>query len=393
MKKFVFSIAIIGLFFSNLPSAMAADLEVSGWIPYWAVSSGTRDARSHLSDLDAIYPFAFSVKEDGTLHDLAGLSKTSWKRLFTSARSKDIEIIPTVMWSNGQSIDRVLQDEDSREDHIRAITSMVRKGKYDGVNIDYESKLSVTKDAYSAFLKELKDELGSKTLTCTVEARTPPDSLYKVVPATIEYANDYKAIGRYCDRVEIMAYDQQRADLKLNEARSGEPYFPVSDTEWVRKVVVLAVQSIPKDKIILGIPTYGYHYEVTVAPNWYQSYSRIGALNQPDLLDIADEYEVTPGRAKSGEIGFTYFPKSSPYRLLESLPVPSGTRTGNEAAAQALLFANVTGQNVPVRYATWSDAESVKQKVDLAEEFGLRGVALFKIDGEEDEDIWDVLGN
>ena len=43
------------------------------------------------------------------------------------------------------------------------------------------------------------------------------------------------------------------------------------------------------------------------------------------------------------------------------------------------------------RYVTWSDALAMKQKIDLAKELGLRGVALFKIDGDEDQKVWEYL--
>jgi spore germination protein YaaH len=368
-----------------------AELEVAGWIPYWRDSQGIKDAKKNLKDIDVVYPFAFTVTTGGELRDQAGLTDSEWKRFTKSAQRKDVEVIPTVMWSDRESIHRVLSDDSLREDHIDEIVKMVKKGKFDGVGIDYESKKSETIHYFSLFLKELKKELGKKILTCTLEARTPPDSLYKDVPKVINYANDYTEIAKHCDRVELMAYDQQRADIKLNEKRTGLPYMPVADIEWVEKVVELALKSFDEDQVILGIPTYGYHYTVTVAPDWYKSYSRIGALNMPDMLDIADEYKVTPGRNAHGEMSFTYFPESSPYRLLNGLETPKGTPKGYEAAAKALLFANMTGMEVPVRLATYSGAEAMKDKIDLAKEYGLRGVALFKFDGEEDQGVWKYL--
>lgn len=382
------------LVLASVPSVANAtsNPEVAGWIPYWQDTLGTKDARKHISDIDTLHPFVFSVKTDGTLADLGDIEDSKWERLFSDARKRDVEVIPTVMWSDGTQTHTILSDANARAKHIEAIIDMVDEGNFDGVDIDYEAKFARTSQYFSLFLKELKEELGSrKTLTCTIEPRTPPESLYREIPATLEYANDYKVIAEYCDRVEIMAYDQQRADIMLNDVRKGEPYMPVADIDWVRKVVEFALKDIPAEKIMLGVSTYGYHYMVNVSPNWYRSYERIGALNLPDIKDISDDYDVKAGRLVGGELSYSYFPDSSIFKILNVLPTPEGTRKGNEAAAKALFFANATGMDVQVRIVTYSDVQSIKDKVDLAKELGLRGVALFKIDGEEDKDIWDLF--
>lgn len=383
---------LLCLFFIGAPLyTHASGLEVAGWIPYWRDDEGIKTVIKHLDSVDIVFPFAFTVTTDGVPKDQSDLSAQEWTSFIRRAQRNNIEIIPTIMWSDGESIHRVLSNKKSRKAHVKAIVALVMESDYDGIDIDYESKKSETKDYFSSFLKELDDALEEKMLTCTVEARTPPESLYRDVPPVINYANDYDAIGTYCDRVEIMAYDQQRADIKLNEERAGEPYFPVADIDWVRKVVELAVESIPPEKILLGISTYGYHYKVTVAPNWFKSYERISALSVPQILDIGKKHKVQGSRNKSGEMSFTYLPKDSRVKLSKKLNIPKDTPKGNVVAARALAHANKTGKTVTFNLAWYPDARSMKDKLDLAEEFDLRGVAFFKFDGDEDRNVWKYL--
>ena len=376
---------------STFVYAAPTDLEVAGWVPYWNDTNGIKDAKKHLDNIDAVYPFAFTVTSKGEIRDQAGLDKKEWTSFVKAAQKKGVEVIPTVMASSGLDTHTILSDTKLRTRHIEQIVDMVEEGKFDGVGIDYESKWPDTINYFSLFLKELKEALGEKILTCTIEARTPPDSLYKEVPKVLTYANDYKEIAKYCDRVELMTYDQQRADLKLNASKTGQPYMPVADVDWVRKVVELALKDIPKEKILLGMASYGHHYIVTVAPDWYKNYQRIGALNVPSILEVAKEYKVTPSRNQAGEMSFTYIPKSSALKLPKSLTIPKDTPKGNIVAARALAYANKTGETVTFNMGWYSDAEAMKQKIDLAKEFGLRGVALFKFDGEEDQKVWNYL--
>ncbi len=390
MKCVVLVLVVLSLAVMPVSQTFAQTIEVSGWIPYWESTDGPKDARAHMEMLDVVHPFAFSVTTSGKVKDLAGLSKSSWKRMILEARSEGVLVIPTVMSSNTEAIHTILSNEKNRSAHIKAIVAMVKKGKYDGVDIDYEGKRASTNVYYSQFLQELKRALGTKILSCTIEARTPPDSLYKVVPTNIQYANDFGEINKYCDRVNLMTYDQQRADLKLNDARKGAPYYPVADLEWVRKVITLATKSIDKDKISIGVATYGRETEVTVSPNWYQEYKQLWSVGDEYARDTADTYDVTPSRNKAGELSYSYFSESAP-KIPSTIKAPSGTPSGEVAAARALAYANATGKSVTVNLVWWSDAEAIKQKVMLAQQFGLQGVSIFKIDGGEDMDIWDLF--
>ena len=388
------AIVIMVIQFKATVYAETSKLEVSAWLPYWKIDDATADAKEHLDSLNVIHPFGYTVKSDGTLNDeLLDIRNSSWKRLFKAAKKKGVLIVPSIMSSDGETLHAILSDENLRTTHIKEITKLVKKEKYDGIDIDYEGKKAETNQYFGFFLRDLKQALGSKILTCTIEARTPPSSLYKVIPSTIEYANDYAAIGTYCDQVKLMTYDQGRADIVLNDAKSGAPYIPVSDVDWVRKVVVLALQTIPKEKIELGIPTYGREYEVTVSPNWFQSYKKLWSVNPDVAIQTADEYNVKPSRNKAGEISYSYIPSESNLKLSSKLKIPKNTPSGNKVAAQALAHANKTGETITFNLVWWSDAEAIKQKTDLAKEYKLGGVGIFKVDGGEDSEMWDELEN
>lgn len=389
MKRFLIYTIVALILFPHTFTYGASDLEVSGWIPYWT-SSAPKAAEKRLRDIDILHPFGYSIKSDGSLLDNMDISKGSWRKLVRAARKKDVLVVPTITTSNGSLVHALLSNDASREDHIDNIVSLVKKEKFDGIDINYEGKLSATHDYFGLFLKELKDELGKKMLSCTIEARTPPESLYRTVPDTIAYANDYDAINEYCDRINIMAYDQQRADIKLNDERLGEPYIPLSDTAWVRKVLEFSLKTLDADKVVLGIPSYGHEYEVLVLPERYAEYRRVSAYNIPAIKNKIKKQRIDTGRAASGEPAFTYLGlgKHAPQHGYNT---PKNTPDYLEAAAQSLAYTNATGIPSVFNYVTWSDAESMTEKIDLAKEFDLRGIVFFKIDGQEDRGVWKAL--
>ena len=387
MRRAIFAVFI--LFFPI--SALAAQykpFEYSGWIPYWKAEAGALEAHAHIGQLTEINPFGYSVKADGTLQDLAGLQKEYWQTLFADARAKNARIIPTVMWSDGAQMDKLLRDPEWRKNHVQNLYDMVMENSFDGLDLDYEGKWAETRPYFSAFLQELYKKMGKKWVMCTVEPRTPLESRYDTVPKTIEYANDFKVLNKNCDRVRLMTYDQGTIDIKLNRAQGGKPYIPLSDPKWVEKVVALAAKDISKKKLVVGVGTYGYEYTLTPQRESYV-YDKQWSLSHSYALDLARKLGLTPQRNGAGEISFTYMPAlAGGADTTQTLPNPEpfnlSTSTSPQAAAVALAFEKI-------HIVWWSDAQAIKQKVDLARKLGLRGVAVFKIDGGADPKMWSVL--
>lgn len=365
---------LIALFFLLSPSAGHAEgkaaFEVAGWIPYWRAATGTVDTIPHMKDLKAVMPFGYIVQNDGSLHDAFGFSATSStstaNTLTSIARAEKTLLIPTVMWSNSSAISAILGSVKSRVALEDSIAALVQEQDFDGINIDFENKPASSRQYFSLFLKGLYARIGKKLVYCSIEPRTPPSSAFEVLPGKFEYANDYVAINKYCDRVQIMTYDQGAIDLKLNAAADSKPYIPIADTKWVEKVITLAAKTISKSKLMVGIATYGYEYDLVPLAQGYR-YEINWAFNPRYATELAASLGVTPSRNSAGEMSFVYQATTTP------------------------AVAGVAAAFPPLHIVWWSDAEAVSDKIRLAKKLGVRGVAIFKFDGGQDPRIWDVL--
>lgn len=371
----------------------AASPDVAGWVPWWTEEEGIEEVIDNMHDIDILYPFIYEVEGGGNIVAKVDIDDGAWKKLLRKAQKEHVEVIPTIAWFDGEAIHAVLSDKKARKRFIEDIDDLVDDNNFDGINIDFEQKWSETINYYSRFLRDLEDKLGRDDLSCTVEARMEPDHRWRPdqMPGVIEYANDYRAMNKYCDWVDLMTYDQQRADLYFNDKRKGLPYNPVADIDWVEHVLELALEDFDEDKILLGIPTYGRAFDITVAPEWYRDYKQVASVDHSRAVELAKKYNAPIGRTAGGEAIITYFPEDSAWKILDALPAPEGTPKGYEAAAKALMVATYADIEIPVRMLTWGDAEAAEDKLELAEEYDLKGVAFFKFDGEEDEDIWDLF--
>lgn len=355
MKKnryFLQSIIFLAIVFGPLVSLAAAPkLTYSAWIPYWKKTGAAEETLKNLNKLSEISPFSYTVSAKGELIDTMKIDSEPWPALFKEARAKKVKILPSILWTDSLAIDQTLRNPAARQAHITKIMAEVTSRNFDGIDIDYENKFASTSPNFSIFLRDLGTQLHAKgkTLSCTIEGRTPPASRYLTIPKVLEYANDYPSLNKYCDQVRLMAYDQGTVDIKLNMVRRlGGVYYPVADSTWVRKVVELALKDISPNKIVLGIATYGYELEITDKAKFFD-YKKIRSLSFKDFQQLAKDLKMQPMRNNAGELSLIY-----------------RTKEGK------------------VNFVSFSDARAVADKIRIAKLYNLKGVAIFKIDGESD---------
>lgn len=365
--------------------AQAATFEYSGWLPYWR-EEGVAEVKKNLDKLTEINPFGYIVQPDGTLQDAMGVADEPWKSLIAEAKKKKVRVIPTAMWSDADAMQRILSNKVERTKLIENIATMVDAEGFDGIDIDFEGKRLETGPHYSTFLKELYKRMGKKWVMCTIEPRTPLDARYLGTPPKDagKYSNDYAVINKNCDRVRIMTYDQSTIDQRLNAAAKSAPYNPIADPKWVEKVIKETLKTIPAHKLMIGVATYGYEYEVRPAGARYD-YQRLWSFNPGYATEIIQQNGLRAQRGLSGEMMVSYIPAIKPKRpTAGSLPNPAPLASDAGPAA-------VAAATLPFNLLVWSDATAIKQKIDLAKKYGLKGVAVFKLDGAHDPALWGVL--
>jgi spore germination protein YaaH len=375
-----------------LTPAATGKFEVSGWVPDWRAASGTLDTAPHLGQMTSVMPFGYTVTNQGVLYDSANISQTPWPAFIAQAKAQNVRVIPTVEWGNGDAEQAILSNATTRIALEDQIANIVKQNGFDGIDIDFEAKQAATINYFSTFLKGLYARMGNKWVYCTAEARMPLEDRYSpgatIPPDATDYANNYTAMNQYCDRVEIMAYDQGTVDVRLDAARSA-PYAPVADPGWVSDIVTLAAQSISRNKLIIGIPDYGYEYTVTPVNGSFQ-YDVQWAFNPAYATQIAAELGITPHRTSADEMGFAYNPSA-----LAAVAPTDGNSTQTQQSAPANATVQNQGSQVntsqPFNYVTWSDAQAIADKVQLAHQLGVRGVAIFSLGGAEDQGMWSVL--
>lgn len=191
-----------------------------------------------------------------------------YARILQFAHANGIKTHASVVFMDQAGMHTLLSDPLKRQRLIDQLAQQVAQNNYDGVNIDFEFLGKDDRNNFTGFLQELKSRLGAnKTLSVAVFACSKSESWLA--------GYDYAAIGKIADRVVIMAYD-----YSYKTSAPG----PVAPLWWVEAVVDYTKSIIPADKLLLGLPTYGY--------DWGNGLST-ATVTAPRLNTLKSQYKLT----------------------------------------------------------------------------------------------------
>ena len=128
---------------------------------------------------------------------------------------------------------------------IQELSSLVSDYEIKGINIDFEYFLPTDESLFVNFLELLKDELPE----LIVSVDLPP--VVDTEGTAWTYQLDNKKIAAIVDYLVFMMYD-------YSWPKSGPG--PICPLSWLRKNITAAKEIVPKNKIVMALPLYGYDW-------------------------------------------------------------------------------------------------------------------------------------
>jgi spore germination protein len=309
---------------SFVPTITHENIEVNGYLarmePNTVFNIG--------ADLTYLSPFSYQVEEDDRLVPLNDSTVLE--------AAKTVGAVPLMVITNffegGFNSDlahAILSRPDVQNQLIENILTVMNEKNYYGINIDFEYVYPADRELYNIFLTRITDQLRPKGYL-TSSALAPKTSADQ--PGLLYEAHDYRAHGEILDFVVLMTYEW---------GWSGGPPMAVSPLNQVRAVLNYALTEMPSERILMGMPLYGY--------DWTLPYVSGGPWARAISPQAAIELAL-----------FNYAP------------------INYDPIAQAPYF--YYSDNQQRSHVVWfEDARSVQAKFNLVKELNLRGVSYWEL--------------
>ncbi len=151
---------------------------------------------------------------------------------------------------NNHLVSALVNDRGVQLRLLRSLVGVLAEKGYAGVNIDFEYVMAQDRDAFTALAARAAELLNQFEYEVSV-ALVPKTSDGQ--PGLLYEGMDYAGLGAAADRVLLMTYEW---GFKYG------PNMAVAPINQVRRVVEYALGRIPAEKILLGIPNYGYDWSL-----------------------------------------------------------------------------------------------------------------------------------
>lgn len=279
--------------------------------------------------LSALTPFTYGLRADGTLLPLADEALLAAARRYGADTVMHLSSLTEGGSFSSALAAEVLQSQSRTEALTEEVLSVMAQKDYDALDVDFEYLPPQMREAYAAFIASLQSRLAplGKKVLVALAPKTSADQrglLYE--------AHDYALLGAAADAVLLMTYEW---------GYSGSAPMAVAPIPQVRRVLDYAVTVIPRQKIYLGIPTYGYDWPLP----YVQGVTRAKSLSPVEATALAARY--------GAEIQYDERAQAPHFRYRDA----SGTE-----------------------HEVWfEDARSILAKLNLVREYGFRGVGYWNL--------------
>jgi spore germination protein YaaH len=224
---------------------VAVSHEVYGYLPYWRVDAGTVD-RLDYSTLSTIAFFAVPIQRSGALDTgspgFDAYVSPAAAAVTNAAHASGISVVPTFqLFDNGSlpTLRAFLGSRRAQDRFVAAALALMVRRRADGANLDVEPVPDALAPAFAQFVGRFAN---------AVHRRLPGAQVVVALGA----------IGRVADRLFIMGYDYH-----WQGSTTPGPVAPLqSGSQTVADTVSRYARQVPVEKLILGVPAYGYSWPI-----------------------------------------------------------------------------------------------------------------------------------
>lgn len=241
---------------------------------------------------------------------------------------------------DGQAIGRILHSEESQQRLIEEILFTLKSRNMFGVDFDFEYIPLQDKEIYANLIRRTRERLNEEgyLVTAAVAPKTSANQ-----PGLLYEGHDYELIGEAANLVLLMTYEWGYT--------YSEP-MAVAPIPQVRRVLEYGLTEIPANKILMGIPNYGYDWTLPHVAG--QSRARL--IGNEEAIWLANYFDA--------EIQY-------------------------DTWAQTPWF-NYWDRN-GVQHEVWfENGDSIRTKLSLVSEYGLAGVSYWNLMRPFREN-WEIL--